>query len=546
MSDRVSPVAVSLWVAILVVLFAGLWLIDRRMSAVEDKVAEVASRPGSRRESVERIHPTDIVPRGGEPGTREPEPREPAPSPPATKPPPKRAGAATTLDDLWNQNAWLADDLGKRVADLSSRLSELSKDVAKLSSDVYDYYIDDSKDLHELQRKVEQLRTILRNIGSQGSKAGGPIGSWGLPSLTAPTKDQVDRCRRDAEGAGVRVADGRVEVRGYLNMSPNRTMPIEYFVTRWPESGHETLVHVIGPTPFPDLSQERLKGLPTAIYKGLVAAGFQQGEGSRFEMEDDPRQAKWVPPTGDVVYLGLRYRLHGKTHLARATDWVVDPRAKAVLPADCWRFTGSRRIEDSDTGDEAIAAEDSGMVVSVYHDPRTIVEIADPSNLRDDYQYNVARIPKPTTMLAGDEGWRVDVVRDWEKGTLTVSPPPDGERVAKPAKAPVLVIQTSAGETEVPFRAVEGRSDAWVATAEELKTPGHEWHVRMEVEGKAVETTAWEPLYLDLVFSKTPIVPEGDGAAPMEPVVVDTGVEPGTGPAPKDGGGAPPAMGGGK
>src|SRR5207245_2800836 len=122
----------------------------------------------------------------------------------------------------------------------------------------------------------------------------------------------------------------------------------------------ETLVHVIGPTDVKDLSPERLKGLPTAVYKGMLAAGFTQGDSSRVEKGTDGKPT-WIPPTGDVVHVGARYALGGRTHVARASDWVGDPSTGTVLPADSFRFTGSRRIEDSDTGDEAIAAEEGGL-----------------------------------------------------------------------------------------------------------------------------------------------------------------------------------------
>ena len=57
-----------------------------------------------------------------------------------------------------------------------------------------------------------------------------------------------------------------------------------------------------------------------------------------------------------------------------------------------------------------------------------------------------------------------------------------------------------------------------MATHEDLKTGYRDWRVRMEIDGKAVESAGWEPFYLDLILSKTPIVPEGDGAIPVEPV----------------------------
>ena len=38
------------------------------------------------------------------------------------------------------------------------------------------------------------------------------------------------------------------------------------------------------------------------------------------------------------------------------------------------------------------------------------------------------------------------------------------------------------------------------------------------IDGQPVETTGFDPLYVDLIFSKTPIVPEGDGALPLKAI----------------------------
>ena len=300
-------------------------------------------------------------------------------------------------------------------------------------------------------------------------------------------------------------------------------MPIEYFVTRWPESGHETLVHVLGKLPMDDeLTPDRLKGLMTAVYKGLVVAGFAEGENSGYDTSKGADKAAWIPPTGDTVYVGVRYSLHGKVHLARASDWVIDPAAGSVLPVDCFRFAGSRRQEDYETGDEQLTAEAGGMLVSVYRSPTTMIEIADPNNLNDNYRYNNTRIPKPMIAVLGKHEAHLDMIRDRGDGTLRVLAIERSGTSAPLSKAPLLLIKRESGSfDEVPFQSAGDALGGWIVRSDAVKT-SPDWRVRVDVDGTTMETTGFDPLYVDLILSKSPIVPEGDGALPIEAIPVES------------------------
>ncbi len=228
----------------------------------------------------------------------------------------------------------------------------------------YDYYSDVSNDLFALKREVRHLKNTLRQIvQGLGSGPGGvsKIG-WGLVAKEAPLGGEtIAAYAKAAEEFGIQVEPGRVTVRGFLNLAPNTNMPIEYFITRFPESSHETLVHLIGNRELSDLAENPylgLKGLATALYKAMVAAGFEEGQPMHPDPDSpDRRNPRWILGTGDTVYVGVRYEIDGKTHVARATDWVLDPIAESVLAPDCFRFTGSARGEDPDTGDEVLRAE---------------------------------------------------------------------------------------------------------------------------------------------------------------------------------------------
>ncbi len=284
------------------------------------------------------------------------------------------------------------------------KLDALLRKLDEQGNTLYDTYNDVASDLMALKREVRQLKSQLRSVAQALAQGGArPQGislGWGLAPKGAPIGDDVLKSYlADAEGHGIKVEEGRVTARAMLNLSPNRQMPIEYFITRYPESGHETLVHLVGDRSLDDLAKDPvggLKGLGNALYKGLVAAGFKEGEGSRPDPEAaDKQRPRWLLPTGDVVYLYVRYQRGGATHLARATDWVLDPSTGTVLPEDAFRFTGSVRGEDPDTGDDVLAAEMGGLLVSVWQNPRALLEVALDSAEHNDYQYNSARIPRP-------------------------------------------------------------------------------------------------------------------------------------------------------
>jgi hypothetical protein len=363
--------ALSLAVSAFILALGGLVAVHMRMSAVETSLRE---RKAAVREAPPRESPTrgtDVI------GTDR------------DLPPPEEPRERSTDEALASKNAL-------------EKLDFLIEKQQKAADDAYDTSVEIGSDLHALKREVAGIKATLRQIIQGIRQTGGfPEGiGWGLsPRGKAPDEATLAAYRKAAEEKGVKVEPGRVTVRGFLNMSPNTKMPIEYFVTRYPEASHETLVHVIGPKALEELREDpykALEGVATALYKGLVAAGFREGEPSHPDPSSDPKQPKWILAKGDPIYLYVRYERGGKTHLARATDWVIeDPEKGNVLPEDCFRFTGSLRGENPDTGDEFLAAEQMGLLVSVWPNPRAIVEISLETSMKNDYSYNFTRIPKP-------------------------------------------------------------------------------------------------------------------------------------------------------
>jgi hypothetical protein len=352
-----GKLALSFAFAAVILAAGGLFAVFYRLGALEERVADLPARSGTRAPKVEA------------------DPR-------------KHDEAATDV---------LA------TKDPLAKLDHLVDALGKVDAQMYDFYTDLSSDLHQLKREVAQIEATLRQVIQGLGRPGGgglPGFGWALAPRETPLDEATKRAYLEAaQAAGVAVEEGRVTVRGFLNMSPNRSMPIEHFMTRYPEAGHETLVHLIGKRTLEELRENPyggLKGLPTALYKGMVAAGFREGVGTHPEPTSDPRNEKprWILATGDVVYVACRYERGGATHVARATDWVIeDPAKGTVLPADCLRFTGSARAEDPDTGEAVLAAELGGFLVAVWPTPQALVEVALPSSLDNVYTYNSARIP---------------------------------------------------------------------------------------------------------------------------------------------------------
>jgi hypothetical protein len=343
--------ALSLSVAALILAVGGLFAVHQRLGKVEGSLAS----------------------------------RERAPSPPPRRaePPAELPGEAPP-------------------ADIAARLDRILEILQEASDHAYDSAVDTSGSIHALNREVASVKAILKQIVQGMNRPGGPLEGmgWALaPRGARPDAQRLADYRKAAEAKGIRVEEGRVTVRGFVNMSPDARMPIEYFVTRYPEANHETLVHVVGDHSLEELREDpyrALEGIATALYKGLVAAGFAEGTPSHPDPEADPKDPRWIVAAGEPLYLYVRYERKGRTHLARATDWVIeDPAKGTVLPEGCFRFTGSVRGEHPDTGDEFLSAEQMGLLVSVWPNARALVEISLESALRNEYAYNFSRIPKP-------------------------------------------------------------------------------------------------------------------------------------------------------
>ena len=280
------------------------------------------------------------------------------------------------------------------------KLDWIINHVEELDTRVYDGVISLEAELFQMQRKVDKLQVMTRRM-LDGLRATGQFEGLAstLPEPETPlTEAQIKTYTEEAKKFAIEVEPGKVTCRALLNGEQDKAYPIEYFMTRFPDAGHETLVHLLGTHKLEEWQEPpypSLEGLPSALYKALLVAGFEQGKGTHPEKEPKPGEPiNWILATGETVYIYLRWEEDGVEKMARATDWVIDPETGTVLPEDCFRFTGSWRVENTITGDEMLLAEARGFLVSVYPDRAAMVEVALRSASNNNYQYNWSRLPK--------------------------------------------------------------------------------------------------------------------------------------------------------
>ena len=297
--------------------------------------------------------------------------------------------------------------------DTRKKLDWMVEKLEEIHTQVYEGVIDLESEMYQVRQDLGRVKVRVTRI-LDGLRESGDFGGFSssLPEPKKPlTLEQRKAFKAEAAKWGIKVSDGLVIARGLLNGEQDRAYPIEYFMTRYPEAGHETLVHLLGNATLEDWKEPpfpKLHGLVTAMYKSLLAAGFTEGKFSHPERQPkEPFEAvPWILATGDTVYMYVRWKDDdGNTVLARATDWMLDPNTETVLPEDCFKFTGSMRVEHRETGDEMLLSEARGFVVSAYPDRAAMVEVALESVVGGHLAYNWSRLPKHKRVtVEGEDG----------------------------------------------------------------------------------------------------------------------------------------------
>ena len=279
--------------------------------------------------------------------------------------------------------------------DLAAKLNWLIEKLEEVEDANYEADTDIQDTLFNLERNDAKIITRLRRLG----------GSKNIPeSGRALTNEERAAALAAAAAQGIDVKVGRVSIRAVLNAYSLRRhgtkYPFELLAARYPsEKDYETLILVVGNRTPEDLQQVRYaesKAATLALYMAMRAAGFLEGEGTRVDpASEDPKKPNILLASGDVVYMYARYKYKDKVYIERINDWLTDGETGEALPADAFRFTGSPRTEDSETGDQTVVAALTGTIASQYPNPRSLIEIAHRGALKVAVGFSAAAIPRP-------------------------------------------------------------------------------------------------------------------------------------------------------
>jgi len=111
-----------------------------------------------------------------------------------------------------------------------------------------------------------------------------------------------------------------------------------------------------------------LKGEPWQIHLSLLLLGLKPGEGGP-EWQGDA-----TPPVGDPVIVEIEWEdEEGNKIRKRAEDLMWDSHQDAAMPHIEWTFSGSMIAED-ENGNQYYAADRDRSIVTVFHDPLTILD----------------------------------------------------------------------------------------------------------------------------------------------------------------------------
>ncbi|HUS57217.1 MAG TPA: YdjY domain-containing protein [Planctomycetota bacterium] len=110
-----------------------------------------------------------------------------------------------------------------------------------------------------------------------------------------------------------------------------------------------------------------LQGEPWKIHVALLLLGLKPGGGAA-------SQGDATLPTGDTVIIEVQWEQDGKTIRKRCEDLLFDSKQQKTMEHVEWVFVGSR-FEKDENGNEFYMANRDKSVVTVFHDPYTIIDI---------------------------------------------------------------------------------------------------------------------------------------------------------------------------
>lgn len=140
-----------------------------------------------------------------------------------------------------------------------------------------------------------------------------------------------------------------------------------------------------------------LKCKPSEIYQALLSLGLQPGAPASVDASGKPTR-----PRGPGVTLLVEWKGKEEQEVrVRAEDLIYNAKTKKLMERIEWVFTGSRRLEDPETGDQVLQADMTRNIISTHQaDPSVILQNplieASDENL---YKANEELLPNPGTQV---------------------------------------------------------------------------------------------------------------------------------------------------
>lgn len=181
--------------------------------------------------------------------------------------------------------------------------------------------------------------------------------------------------------------EGRVEVEGEISRDLGRydvlQGAIEYLACAPGGKSYESILV--------------LKCKPSEIYQALLSLGLQPGAPASVDLSGKPTR-----PRGPGVTLLVEWKGKEEQEVrVRAEDLIYNAKTKKPMERIEWVFTGSRRLEDPETGHQVLQADMTRNIISTHQaDPSVILQNPLPDAVDESsYKANEELLPKPGTQV---------------------------------------------------------------------------------------------------------------------------------------------------
>ncbi|MFB3065158.1 MAG: YdjY domain-containing protein [Planctomycetota bacterium] len=248
-----------------------------------------------------------------------------------------------------------------------------------------------------------------------------------LGKVLRESKEFKEKCA----GFRIEFEAGRVSAEGEIVYRGGG--PCEYLVGVFPSKAHETVV-LLDKGPWTGEGRrplEYIENLAANLNNALLAAGFRKGRPFQWNAETGEVR----PPKGETVHLYAEWKVEGKLHRARTSDWLWNHEQRSVMKPGQFVYTGSVIYDEGPpTHKKWLGAEVDGLIVAVLTTSSSLVDHTEKGGMFNGaYEAIPMRIP--------ESGTRIRVVFSKKELEVTEKYEPlklrtDEQRSTQPATTP--------------------------------------------------------------------------------------------------------------